>query len=99
MGYLGLIPERIPIPVPDRFKGTPMATGYYTPYDRNQAFYGRADWLKVFAWIPRRCELSNKLIWLEHLYKGTAMWTGPGEPVYETRWHGHDEHLFWLLTK
>lgn len=60
-------------------------------------FYNRADWTMKFCWLPRRCVLSNKLMWLKYAYKGTAMWTGPGEPVYEHRWHDKQEHLIWKI--
>ena len=45
-----------------------------------------------FALLPQRCHISNKLIWLEDAYKQTARWTGPGHPIYETRWY--DKHEF-----
>ena len=60
-------------------------------------FYNRADWTMKFCWLPRRCVLSNKLMCLKYAYKGTAMWTGPGEPVYEHRWHDSKEHIIWKL--
>ena len=60
-------------------------------------FYYRAGWELTFILWPRRCVLSNKLMWLKYAYKGTAMWTGPGDPVYEYRWHDKTEHLIWKL--
>lgn len=48
--------------------------------------------LKLSIW-PRRCYYSNKRIW-GNAYRGTAMVTGPGEPVFETRWCHRDEYLF-----
>ena len=60
-------------------------------------FYNRAEWSMRFCWLPHRCALSNKLMWLKYAYKGTAMWTGPGEPVYEHRWHDKQEHLIWKI--
>lgn len=52
-----------------------------------------------FAWTPKYCARSNKRIWLKFGYKLTAIFTGPGTPVYEHRWHDKDEHLIWILTK
>lgn len=49
-------------------------------------FYDRAHWYYTFSWWPRRCELSNKRIWMQRAYKGIRMITGPGEPVFEVRW-------------
>lgn len=40
-----------------------------------------------FAWLPKKCYLSNKLIWLTWGYKQTAMYTGPGDPAFEYRWY------------
>lgn len=65
--------------------------------DAYDSFYSRASWVMSFCWLPRRCSLSNKLQWLKYAYKGTAMWTGPGTPVYEYMWHDKAEHLIWKL--
>jgi len=52
-----------------------------------------------FAWTPKRCNLSNKRIWLKKCMMGVAMWTGPGEPVFEFKWHDMKEHLFWVIKQ
>lgn len=57
-------------------------------------YYDRAVWYLKFAWLPRRCEVSNKLIWLTRAYKGTVMWTGPGDPIIEHKWISKQEFLF-----
>lgn len=56
------------------------------PFLAQHDFKDRAVWYVKFAWIPKRCAISKKLIWLEKAYKGTAMWTGPGAPIFEHRW-------------
>ena len=61
------------------------------------SFYQRASWRQEFAWWPHRCIRSNRIIWLKYGYEGMAMWTGPGEPVYEYNWHTTEEHLIWCL--
>lgn len=61
-------------------------------------FLNRAKWRLTFAWKPHRCIRSNRIIWLKYGYLGTAMYTGPGEPVYEYNWHTVEEHLIWTLT-
>ena len=76
--------------------GGKVITGMWVD-EQYDPFYNRAKWSMSFCWIPRRCTLSNKLQWLKYAYKGTAMWTGPGEPVYEHRWHNKQEHLIWKL--
>jgi hypothetical protein len=30
---------------------------------------------------------------------GVAMWGGPGEPVFEFKWHNYKEHTVWLLKR
>jgi hypothetical protein len=61
-------------------------------------FYIRASWKLCYVIWPKRCELSNKLLWPGTLaYRGMAMYSGPGEHEYETRWHQRAEHLIWQL--
>jgi hypothetical protein len=50
-------------------------------------------WEFVFSVVPRRCHLSNKLIWMRRGYRGIAMWTGPGEPAFDIRWVDRNEYL------
>ncbi len=50
-------------------------------------------WQIKLSLIPRRCYYTNKIIWLEFAYVGTAMQTGPGEPVFITRWVSRNEFL------
>ena len=42
---------------------------------------------------PRRCYFTNKILFLKYVYKQTAMWTGPGDPVFEYRWYDKEEFL------
>ena len=51
-------------------------------------------WQKVLPLWPRRCHITNKVLWFTVCYRGTAMWTGPGEPVYEFRWIKSNEFMF-----
>ena len=52
-----------------------------------------------FAFFPKRCDISGQLIWLKYGYKLTAMWTGPGDPTFEERWHDKHEHIIWKLRR
>ena len=61
-------------------------------------FYRRAVWYKKFVWFPRRCVLSDELIWLTFAYKGTAMFTGPGDPIFERKWISKEHFLFARLA-
>jgi hypothetical protein len=60
-------------------------------------FYKRASWDLKFAWLPHRCDISGKIIWLTLGYLGTAEWYGEGEPAVENHWHNKVEHLIWCL--
>lgn len=51
-------------------------------------------WQQKFVWFPKKCYYTDKSIWFERAYKGTAMWTGPGDPVFEHRWITRKEFLF-----
>ena len=63
----------------------------------DEAFYRKAKWQTKFLLWPQRCALSNKLLWLCHAHEGTAVWTGPGTPVFEFKYHNLQEHLIWKL--
>ena len=56
-------------------------------------FNSRAKFKLVYCLWPRRCEFTGKRLWLTHAMKGTAMWTGPGEPVLEHRYYDEIEYL------
>lgn len=49
--------------------------------------------LKYILW-PRRCYYTGKRLWFTLAYEGVAMITGPGDPVFETRWCEQREYLF-----
>lgn len=46
-----------------------------------------------FTLFPRKCYLTQQWLWLEKTYKQTAMWTGPGDPVFEYRWYKKEEFI------
>jgi hypothetical protein len=52
-----------------------------------------------FAWLPETCNISGKRIWLKWGYRLTRIITGPGESIFEYRWHEKSAHLVWLLTR
>jgi hypothetical protein len=70
------------------------------PLDRlfDQSFNNHClGWQLKFSLIPRTCFYSGKWIWLKRAYRGTAMWTGPGEPIFEDRWVDRKQYLFLRL--
>jgi hypothetical protein len=52
-----------------------------------------------FAWLPEQCYLTGKRIWLEKAYRMTRIITGPGESIFEYRWHDKNAHIIWKLTR
>ena len=80
-----------------------MGAGYYSKRlmardrDRDESFYRRAVWVKRFAWWPKCCDCSGRWLWLQQVMMGVAMYTGPGDPVFEFRWHNAKEHVVFLL--
>ena len=51
----------------------------------------------AFAFLPKTCAISGKNIWLEYAYRRTAMWTGPGLPLFEDRWYDQKEYIIATL--
>ena len=46
-----------------------------------------------FVVIPRICCITGRRLMFENAYKQTAMWTGPGDNMFEYRWYDKDEFL------
>lgn len=68
------------------------------PYD---PFYSKmmlgADY--KFAWLPKKCYLTGKRIWLTYGYRLTRIIAGPGDTLFEYRWHDKNEHIIWKLKQ
>jgi hypothetical protein len=69
----------------------PLDNLFWTNADFKRRCIG---WDLRFSFWPRRCFYTGKYLWLKQAYKGTAMVTGPGEPVFEDRWCDAKEYLF-----
>lgn len=54
-------------------------------------------WRLEFSLLPRRCHYTKKSVWLKRAYRGTAMWNGPGTPVFEDRWIDKKSYIFLKL--
>jgi hypothetical protein len=66
----------------------------------NDTFKRRClGWQLKFSILPRRCYYTGKYLWLKQAYCGTAMITGPGEPVIEDRWYDRNEFLILKLKE
>lgn len=66
----------------------------YKDYLNYDGFRSHCIGTKIkFLFFPQRCYISKRLLWLENAYKQTAMWTGPGDPVFEHRYYDKTEFL------
>jgi len=79
-----------------------MGTGYQSKrlmaQGRDDWFYRKClGWELKFAVLPKRCDITDNLIWLKHAYRGTALLTGPGDNIVEHRWHDKNEHLIFKI--
>ena len=67
------------------------------PLDRSfdfDPFWKRClGWQLKFSFYPRRCFISSRRLWFKQAYRGIAVWTGPGDPVFEHRWLSKEEFL------
>ena len=61
------------------------------------SFRERVVWQRIFAWWPRRCAESARLVWLKPVWVGTMTWTGPGDPIIEHSWLSEEEYLMCCL--
>jgi len=63
-------------------------------------FYKIATWTKEFAWLPHRCMLTKKYIWLKYAYRGKASYRVEDNLILnEHKWHDYTEHIIWELQK
>ena len=76
-----------------------MGASYQSGPDTIDHFYNRAVWRLKFLWLPKRSAITGRRLWLRFVYEGIAMWTGPGDPVFEFRYHETCEHLIWTLKQ
>lgn len=53
---------------------------------------------KKFIFIPKRCFISNKLLWLTYVYVQTCRYTGPGDVIYEDIYFDKNEFIFAKLA-
>jgi len=67
---------------------------YYTV---EEYFNKRAIWNWEFAWLPHKCELSGKRIWLKYAYRGECRIGDYMDPV-DVRWRTTENHI-WKLMK
>lgn len=52
-----------------------------------------------FLFLPKKCFISGKTLWLQRVYKRTAMYMGPDDTVFEHRYYDKHEYLINQLKK
>ena len=60
-------------------------------------FERRARFEYSWSLWPRRCYRSDRRVW-GLAVRAEVIWTGPGEPIVETRWLHRDEAVIMMLT-
>lgn len=55
----------------------------------------QVDWRKKFSWLPRRCTISDRLIWFRYGYFSITYYSH--DWYYEVDWHDANEHILWEL--
>jgi hypothetical protein len=53
-------------------------------------------WRCRFALLPHRCDITNRIIWLEYAWCAEPSWITTYED-YKTIWHDEQEHLIWVI--
>ncbi|NDB84159.1 MAG: hypothetical protein EB127_15785 [Alphaproteobacteria bacterium] len=74
---------------------------FYRNYKADDYFFDRhsIDTQLKFVFFPKRCWISGKYMWFTFAYRKVAMWTGPGEPIFEYRWYDKNEFLLLKLKQ
>ena len=55
-------------------------------------------WQRKFVWVPCRCELSNKLLWLTFAYQRINFFREDIQIFRKASgWHSEQAHTFYLL--
>lgn len=52
-----------------------------------------------FVWLPKKCDLTGKYIWLVKAYKLTSIWHSADSAILEHKWHDKNTHIMWLLKR
>lgn len=68
--------------------------GDETDVSAEDIFYKDAEWSLNFAWLPHRCDITNKEIWFEWAYRGINK--ALSTTTAYSRWITRDT---WLLEK
>ena len=64
--------------------------------EEDKLFYRFVKWERKFCFLPHRCNISKKIIWLAYAFKGSSRepWDKK-KPII--KWHRAQDHTLWLL--
>lgn len=65
--------------------------------ESENSFLNEAVIAEKFLWWPRRCRLTDNLLWLTFAICGQRAWTGPGGLHTEYRYYGSEEFIMMRL--
>lgn len=57
----------------------------------------RIRWERKFLFLPKRCIMSKKLMWLTFAFRGVRMITGPGDPIFLYKWINSSDFMLQRL--
>lgn len=63
----------------------------------DDAFSRFAVWEWKFAWLPKKCEITSKTIWLHYAYRGKVVMMNNDRIM--VRWRTTESHLWKLMKK
>lgn len=77
----------------------------HKPQNYSGYYYYKTNWILNFVWLPKICDLSGRVLWLEWAYRGIAVLIkssdlsslGNEYPKEEYRWHDKNAHLIWEI--
>lgn len=73
---------------------------WYSSFDQESEkyFLRSAVWEWTFAWLPHKCQLTKKLIWLKYAYRGESRIGDYMDPVFII-WRTTEAHIFQLIKE
>jgi len=64
-----------------------------------QQFFQNANWEYKFTYLPKKCIISKRILWLKKAYCGTRIITGPAILIREKKWLSKEEYMLKALTE
>ena len=68
-------------------------------FDWQAGFINEAKVSLEWSLVPRRCQLTGKILFLSKAYKATVAFKAPGADVVLTKWYDRDSFLIFKLRE